>query len=149
MKKLIDVYPYCISENTPLFLVLRRSSKKIYAGQWRMIGGKVQKGESYHEAALRELEEETGLKPIQFWTVPSVNTFYEYQNDQIHLIPAFAAELSPDSIPKLDDEHTDQQWISASEVKQFLKWPEQQRLIRLIDDIARHPDNILPEWRIN
>jgi dihydroneopterin triphosphate diphosphatase len=36
---------------------------KIYEGQWRMIGGKVDPDETYWEGALRELKEETGLRP--------------------------------------------------------------------------------------
>ncbi|HBQ58180.1 MAG TPA: NUDIX domain-containing protein, partial [Balneolaceae bacterium] len=77
MKKLVDVYPYKIKNGVPLFLIFKRSANKIYANQWRMVGGKVQEGESRWEAGLRELKEETGLTPLKFWTIPSVNQFYE------------------------------------------------------------------------
>ena len=87
MKKLIDVYVYRIVEGEPQFLLFLRSAKKIYARQWRMIGGKVEQGEKYWEAALRELKEETGLIPSRFWTIPSINSFYEAKTDQIHQIP--------------------------------------------------------------
>ena len=148
MKKLIDVYVYRIIEGEPEFLLFLRSAKKIYAHQWRMIGGKVQEGELYWKAALRELKEETGLEPSQFWTIPSVNTFYEAKTDQIHHIPAFAIELDNDAIPHLDDEHTEYRWISISELDSYLNWPEQKRLIRLTHDLLIN-DQILPEWRIS
>lgn len=147
MKKLIDVYAYKITDKKPQFLLLLRSSKKIYANQWRMIGGKVEEGEKYWKAALRELNEETGLIPIKFWTIPSVNTFYEATSDQIHYIPAFAVELKSDAIPELNDEHTEYQWISIEELDSYLNWPEQKRLIRLTHNLLMN-DQILPEWLI-
>ena len=147
MKKLIDVYIYRLKEGEPEFLLFLRSAKKIYANQWRMVGGKVQEGEKYWEAALRELDEETGVTPGNFWTIPSVNTFYEAKTDQIHQIPAFAAEFSENQEPELDEEHTEYRWISIEELDSYLAWPEQKRLIRLTNDILK-ADQILPEWRI-
>ncbi len=147
MKKLIDVYIYRMKQGTPEFLLFLRSSKKIYAHQWRMIGGKVEEGEKYWEAALRELKEETGLAPKEFWSIPSVNTFYEAKSDQIHHIPAFAVALDNEATPELDDEHTDFQWISIDELDSYLQWPEQKRLIRLTYNLIVN-DQILPEWRI-
>jgi dATP pyrophosphohydrolase len=146
MKKLIDVYPYKIVKDEVHFLIFKRSSKKIYAEQWRMIGGKVKSDETSWLAGLRELEEETGIKPVKFWTVPSVNQFYEHKTDMIHSIPAFAAEISGQAAIALDDEHTGYKWITANDVAEYLKWPEQRRLIRLIDELLN--DEILPEWII-
>lgn len=149
MKKLIDVYPYRLVEGKVQFLVFMRSSKKIYAGQWRMIGGKVKPEETSWQAGLRELMEETGLKPVKFWTIPSVNQFYEHKTDMIHAIPAFAAQIPESAQIDLDDEHTDFKWISANDAAEYLKWPEQQRLIKLVDEILTNDiQEILPEWII-
>ncbi len=145
MKKLIDVYVYRLEEGEPRFLLFLRSSAKIYAHQWRMVGGKVKEGEAYWEAALRELKEETSVTPKAFWTIPSVNTFYEAKSDQIHQIPAFAAEFDPDDKPVLNEEHTEYRWISVEELDSYLSWPEQKRLIRLTESILKQ-DKILPEW---
>lgn len=149
MKKLIDLYPYKIVKGKVQFLVLKRSTKKIYAGQWRMIGGKVQQKETYWEAGLRELKEESGLTPSKLWTIPSINQFYEHKTDLIHSIPAFAAEIPEKTDITLDDEHTDFKWISARNVAEYLKWPEQQRLMKLVDEILTNDtQEILPEWII-
>ena len=76
--RVVDVYPYRLDENhLPEFLLVRRAAGLVYAGQWRMIGGKVDAGETAWQAALRELREETGLTPTRFWSLPSVNHFYE------------------------------------------------------------------------
>ncbi len=146
MKRLIDVYVYRMNSGIPEFLLLLRSRKKIYANQWRMVGGKVKEGEDYWMGALRELREELGVSPDQFWVIPSVNTFYEAKSDQIHHIPAFAAELSDQQI-ELDDEHTEFRWVSVDEIDEMIAWPEQKRLIRLSDQLLRN-QQILPEWRI-
>lgn len=148
-KKLIDVYPYRINGKNVEFLILKRSSQKIYANQWRMIGGKVEEEETFWQAALRELKEEISEKPSSFWTVPSVNSFYEHKTDTIHQIPAFAAKIEwTDERIKLDDEHSGYLWVKADQINEYIHWPEQKRLIRLINDILIN-QQILPEWIID
>ena len=150
MKKLIDVYPYKIEEGEPLFLIFKRSSKKIYGNQWRMVGGKVKEGESHWEAALRELKEETGLIPEQFWTIPSVNQFYEAKSDTIHAIPAFATELGGNQKIQLDEEHSGFKWVTIDEIPEHILWPEQRRLMQLTYNILTDQHlEILPEWIID
>ena len=147
MKKLIDVYVYRMSSGKPEFLLLLRSKKKIYANQWRMVGGKVKEGESYWQAALRELDEELAVKPSEFWVLPSVNTFYEANTDQVHHIPAFAAQFPEDAELILNEEHTTYRWVSVDEIEPMLAWPEQKRLIRLANQLILD-QQILPEWRV-
>jgi dATP pyrophosphohydrolase len=146
--RVVDVYPYRQSRGATEFLLLRRAGGVPYAGQWRMVGGKIEPGEAVWQAALRELREETGRDPVRAWTVPSVNAFYEWQTDRLNLIPAFAAELdgSPDSggaDPVLDDEHDAFVWLSAEAAAARLRWPEQRRLLHLIDALLL--DDLPPE----
>lgn len=139
----IDVYPYRWVNNWEVvFLLLHRAASAAYAGQWRMVGGKVEAEETAWQAALREVEEETGQTPLMFWAVPSVNTFYEWQEDCINLAPVFAAELEAD--PVLDAEHDSFAWVTAETAVERLVWPEQQRLVRLIDRLLHEP--LPPEW---
>jgi len=112
-----------------------------------MVGGKRESNETAWQAALREMKEETGLVPIDFWVLPSVNHFYEHKRDQIHLIPAFAAEIPFDSEILLDSEHSDYNWIDPEETETYLNWPEQVRLLHLLSGILNN-GSILPEWRI-
>ncbi|WP_233992721.1 NUDIX hydrolase [Salinibacter altiplanensis] len=134
--RVVDVYPYRESSVNPEFLLLHRAPGTLYAGQWRMVGGKIDTGEAAWETALREVDEETGHSPDRLWTIPSVNAFYEWQADRMNLIPAFAAALPAD--PTLDDEHDAFTWLPAEEAAAHLAWPEQQRLLRLADRTLRN-----------
>lgn len=140
----VDVYPYRREREVIEFLLLRRAPDMLYSGTWRMVGGKIQPGERAWTAALRELYEETQRSPRRFWTVPSVNSFYEWQYDRVNLIPAFAAELNAD--PVLDQEHDAFRWLQAEEAAERLAWPEQGRLVRLIDKLLRQ--GLQVTWRI-
>ncbi len=145
MKKLIDAYIYREVSNEIEFLILQRAENRIYAGQWRMVGGKVKQNEEYAHAALREIEEEVQLRPSFFWVVPSVNTFFEKKTNQILHIPVFAAKAPGTFNPTLDDEHTRYKWIRLSEISNHIFWPEQQRLMIMIANLVERKQ-IVAEW---
>lgn len=147
-KKLIDLYPYKIVEEKPFFLLLKRSKGHIYQGQWRMIGGKVESDETYWQAAIRELSEETGLKPLRLWTIPSINTFYEHDTDLILHVPAFATEIDDSNNINLNSEHSGYDWFSLENALSNISWPEQKRLIRLTHSIVTS-NQILEDWYID
>ena len=128
--RVVDVYPYRMQSDVPELLLLRRANNVSYAGAWRMVGGKIESEETAWQAALRELREETGMTPGRFWTIPSLNQFYEWQHDRVNLIPAFAAEV--DGRPVLNHEHDTFEWLSVEDATRRLHWPEQQRLVHLL-----------------
>ncbi len=127
--RVIDIYPYRFFAGNLQFLLLRRAPDVEYAGQWRMLVGKIEEAEKAWQTALREVREETGQDPKRLWTLPSVNHFYEWEYDRINLIPAFAAELDRD--PTLNHEHDDFAWLAPEVAAVRMDWPEQQRLLQL------------------
>lgn len=147
MPSLVDVYPYRLN-GSPEFLILKRAVDKQYASQWRMVGGKVASCEAAWQTGLRELREETGLFPQTFWTVPSLNQFYEAANDTIYHIPVFAAEVASDAAINLNEEHSEFKWIESAEANTLIHWPEQQRLITLINKILTS-QQIVDDWKIS
>ena len=144
--RVTDVYPYRTeADGTPRFLVVRRADGHTYHGQWRMIGGKIDPGETAWQSALRELAEETGLTPTRLWALPSVNHFYEWQRDTVALIPAFAAEVTGE--PVLCEEHDAFDWLPVEDAAERLFWPEQRRLLRLAGELVA-TGQIAPELEI-
>ncbi|MFU8858890.1 MAG: NUDIX domain-containing protein [Cyclonatronaceae bacterium] len=146
--QLIDVYPYRYSGSELQFLLLKRSKGRIYEGQWRMVGGKVQAGEKRSQAAFRELVEEVDVTPVVFWAVPAVNHFYDLQTDSFMMVAAFAAELPAFCAVKLNHEHEDYCWVNETDAGKMLIWPEQIKMTGYISDILKKKP--LPEtWIIS
>ena len=115
------------------FLLLKRAEKEIYPGLWQMVTGAVDgECEKAFEAALREINEETGLKPVQFWVVPNINEFYWPEKDTIYQIPVFAALVNSNAGVVISDEHTDYKWVNKDEALKLLAWPGQRKSVEII-----------------
>ena len=95
-------------------LVLRRHPKsKTNPHKWELPGGKIEKGEFFDEALIREVKEETGLDV-------KVGDFCEaVQDDYPHKRTVQLIMYSKDIIGevKISDEHDDWMWASADEIK--------------------------------
>lgn len=110
-------------------LLLHRAAASYMGRTWHPVQGRIEPGETAWQAALRELREETDLRPQRFWQLEFVNTFYRASRDQIYLCPCFAAEVAPDARVRLNAEHTDYRWVSAADVPPALLWPGQRRAL--------------------
>ena len=145
--KVIDVYPYKRDENKIKFLLCLREITKVYGGQWRMIGGKIKENEQAWQAALREFDEETKMRPNLFWCVPTLNTYFDFKRNEIMQIPAFAIEVEVNSEPILNDEHSQYMWVEIDQLESYPIWPEQERIINLIHQLILK-DQIVTDWLI-
>lgn len=114
------------------WLVLRRAPHIHLAGTWQMVSGHLEPGEKAYECAVRELEEETGLRPVHFYQASYVNRFYLAASDEIVLSPVFAAQVAPDAQVRLSGEHTDFAWVPFEEAVQRYPWPGQRKAISTI-----------------
>jgi dihydroneopterin triphosphate diphosphatase len=131
--RVIDCHVFYWKDEIPLYLLMRRSDSVIYAQSWRMIGGKIKSGEKAYETALRELHEEAGFKPIKFWAVPYINSFYEASHDRVNIIPVFAAQVDSMEVI-LSKEHSAFRWITYAEARQMLPWPAQLEGLRIVHE---------------
>lgn len=90
---------------------------------WQLVTGKIKDGEKAYEAALRELLEETGLRPVEYYQVDRVNTFYLALNDSLNHVPMFVAIVDKNAAVRLNPEHTDHRWLDRNVFAGQLMWP--------------------------
>ncbi len=109
-------------------LQLRRNASDYMGGTWQPISGTIETGETASQAALRELAEESGLTPIEFFYF-GVGAFYIVGIDTLYHRTAFAAIVGRDATVRLNDEHDAWRWVGFSTARQTFMWPDEWRLI--------------------
>jgi len=114
------------------FLQLRRAAHKKLGGTWQTVRGKIEWRETAVDAALRELREETGVRPAEFYRLGSVETFFDLPTNSVWHCPAFFALLAADATVTLNEEHDDLRWIDEADVDTHFMWPSEKPLIKEI-----------------
>jgi len=132
ISNLIEAHIFRETDNGLEFLLLKRAEKEIYPGLWQMVTGKVEEGETAYQTALREIKEETGLKPERLWVVPNVNTFYSHEINAISMLPVFAAKVKGAEKITICNEHTEYCWYNTEKTKNVLAWEGQRHSVDLI-----------------
>lgn len=94
-------------------------------GYWHTVAGGVEEGETYAEAAARELGEEVGLdaEPLD------LDTTYVYDDVEGR---AFRVHVPAGWEPTLNEEHDEYRWCSPGEAATLFHWPETRELARAI-----------------
>ncbi len=129
------IYIFC--ENKILMIHRIKKNKDIHEGKWNGIGGKLELEESPQEAALREIEEESGLvvassqlKSLGVLTFPSFKA--EQCQDWICFI--FKVELSGKcsdyALRQSEEGHLD--WIEKNNVLKLPLWEGDKDFIPLV-----------------
>ena len=109
-----------IEETSAGIVLFRKEDSKILflllhypSGHWDFIKGKMEKGESTRETAIRETKEETGITDITFlenfeeW----IKYDFQYQGELIHKkVVFFLAETKTKEV-MISHEHLDYTWM--------------------------------------
>ncbi|HTV48469.1 MAG TPA: NUDIX domain-containing protein [Phycisphaerae bacterium] len=129
----VAVYVYRNGDNGIEFLQLHRSpGSGDYAGSWQTIYGGIKSKETAIEAAIREVKEETGLVPKEFYQVEYLESFYHRSRDRVTVLPVFAALMARNAKITLDAEHDAFRWVTAAEVSTHFVWRVQREAIDII-----------------
>jgi dihydroneopterin triphosphate diphosphatase len=119
------------------FLQLRRAKGEFLEGAWGAVHGRIEGGETAWRAALRELREEAGLTPLEFYQLDTINQFYVMAGDCVWHVPGFCAVVARDATVTLNEEHDDHRWIDRSRIDQDFLWPgERRQLEELLREIV-------------
>ena len=86
-------------------------------GHWDFVKGKVEKGETPHETALRETKEETGITNIEFIDgfEESVEYDFRFKKEDIHKKVIFFLAKTNEKNIKLSHEHNDYLWLEYND----------------------------------
>ena len=103
------------NDSDEILIVKRHPKSKTDPEMWELPGGKVEKGEDFEYALVREIKEETNLDC-------TVGDFCEaVQNDYMHKrtvqLMMYLDNISGDV--KISEEHTDWMWAGTEDIKKL------------------------------
>lgn len=132
---MIEVCIFKFENDHPLYLLLkRRDDEQVYPGIWQYVTGSLEGNETASEGALRELQEETGYKPLHFWNVSFINSYLDEPRNIVNLMPLFAAQVEAGNSPRLSSEHSEFQWLSYGDASRKLVWPGQRAGMKIVHE---------------
>ena len=95
-------------------LLLKRSDEsKNNPGKWDLPGGKLERGESFEQALLREVSEETGLEIKLTGLAGSILS----QNPSFHIVNVVMVAETLKDFVRLSNEHKECMWVMPNEIK--------------------------------
>jgi len=110
-------------------LVLQRAADGKRPGSWETVYGKIDAREKPEKAAVRELEEETGLEPKSLYNV-TVSNFYLHAKRTIQMCITFAAFVEDDAQVTLGEEHQRFEWLTIDGACDRFTWPREAHALR-------------------
>lgn len=117
------------------YLLLHRAAEYL-KGNWQMVVGRMEKGETPAQAALREVREETGLAPSRLYNSAETEVFYHAKEEAVAVVPAFVAFVEKtDGVVLSPSEHDAYEWLSFEEALARLEFPQQKRVL---ESVHRH-----------
>lgn len=119
-------------------LVLQRSAEGTRCPlAWETVHGRIEPGERPEQAALREVQEETGLEVERLYNV-TTQAFYLHGFGSVQIAVVFAAFVRAPAPPILGPEHGRAEWLSVDDARARFAWPrEREALDQLRQLLAR------------
>ena len=109
---------FVLNENNEVLIMFRR-------GKWDLPKGKMDKKETFEECAIRETEEETGLKNIKLIS-PLITSYHTYHEGSRYVLKEtkwFTMKISGEQklIPQATEQITKLEWVKKDDVKKYLQ----------------------------
>jgi len=119
-RKIIAAGGLVTNQQEELLMIFRR-------GKWDLPKGKLDKGETIEDCAVREVEEETGIRNIQLGKLIAI-TYHDYFDARIKQDVTkeshwYAMKILNDQklIPQTEEDITDIKWVNEIDLKKCLK----------------------------
>ena len=109
------------------FLLLNYPSK-----HWDFVKGKMEEGETFHETALRETNEETGIKDVEFLDgfKEEIEYYFRADNQDIHKKVIFFLGKTETMNIILSHEHLDFIWLDFDNALNKITYENAKNLLR-------------------
>ena len=106
-----------LNQNNQLLIIYR-------LGKWDFPKGKIEKGETAENAAIREVMEETGLSEIANIT-PFTSMYHTYTQDNQQFLKEtlwflMRSNITEPLIPQTEEHITEVKWVSLQDVPTYL-----------------------------
>ena len=114
------------------FMICQRPSHKARGLMWEFVGGKVEEGESFENALIRECREELAIeiKPLDIFT--EVKHIYPDITISLTLFNAVITSGEPVLL-----EHADLRWIKPLEIDEYQFCPADKEILEKIKCITQ------------
>lgn len=108
------------------------------SGHWDFPKGKIEKGETKHAAALRELQEETGLtSAIQHGLEHSLHYYFKQKNELIYKTVYFYTGPVDTKKVTLSSEHTGFVWLPYPEALNQLTYKNARETLMAVEEFLK------------
>lgn len=112
---------------------------------WSLPKGHLEAGESTEDAAVREVEEETGIRGVVLAPLGTIDFWFVAEQRRVHktvhhfLLEAHGGELSDDDI-----EVVEVAWVALADVAERLAYADERRLMAKVDGLLAAADDPHP-----
>ncbi len=129
--------------NDGKFLALYSEPHKEYGeGGWFVVTGGVEENESYEDAVVREILEETGLDTEEIISL-NWGSVYEWW-DELCEEHNFITFVKPGKIT-LNEEHSKYEWLNIDEFIERIKWDDDKKLLKVVLEKALNKEKHFDE----
>ena len=117
------------------FLLLNYPSK-----HWDFVKGKMEEGETFHETALRETDEETGIKDVEFLEgfKEEIEYYFRADNQDIHKKVIFFLGKTKTTNIFLSHEHLDFIWLDFDNALNKITYHNAKNLLRKSEEFLKN-----------
>lgn len=136
-RKAVFIVAYSRNNSKIEYLLLKR---KLHWNGWEFPKGKIERFELKRMAAKREAEEETGLKilKIKKFGIKGKYLYKKALKDRPGVVgqtyQLFAAEVRKGKVKLDSKEHSDYKWAGFKEAVKKLKWLNQKKCLKVVDE---------------
>ncbi len=138
MEKSSGFIIYRKEKNDVFYLLLKYPPREEGKEYWGFPKGHLENDEDLLEAAIRELEEETGIKKNEIdikkfkkW----IKYFFKRESKNVFkIVVYFLAETKKESV-ELSSEHLDYKWVNYAEAKEMISFSNTEKVLSAANDI--------------